>query len=161
MEKITASALVSLLFTVTTLTAQNNLTSSWEEIIEQFSPDEDEIISWENEIEELDERAANPVNLNGITKEELEQFPFLNDIQIENLLAYLYIHGEMQTVYELQLVEEMDKQTIRYLLPFVCVRPLENKELLRPFSEMLKYGRNELLTRLDVPFYKRKGYENS
>ncbi|KAA6335326.1 hypothetical protein EZS27_016431 [termite gut metagenome] len=153
--------LVSLLFTVTTLTAQNNLTSPWEEVIEQLSPDEDENISWENEIEELDERAANPVNLNGITKEELEQFPFLNDIQIENLLAYLYIHGEMQTVYELQLVEEMDKQTIRYLLPFVCVRPLENKELLRPFSEMLKYGRNELLTRLDVPFYKRKGYENS
>ncbi|KAA6329739.1 hypothetical protein EZS27_021487, partial [termite gut metagenome] len=110
MEKITASVLVSWLFTVTTLTAQNNLTSPWEEVIEQFSSDEDENISWENEIEELDERAANPVNLNGITKEELEQFPFLNDIQIENLLAYLYIHGEMQTVYELQLVEEMDKQ---------------------------------------------------
>jgi hypothetical protein len=161
MEKITASVLVSLLFTVSTLTAQNNAASSWEEIIEQLSSGEDESISWENEIEELDERMANPVNLNGITKEELEQFPFLSDIQIENLLAYLYIHGQMQTVYELQLGEEMDRQTIRYLLPFVCVRPLERKEQLIPFSEMLKYGRNELLTRLDVPFYKRKGYETS
>ena len=39
------------------------------------------------------------------TKQQLEQFPFLTDIQIENLLAYVYIHGQMQTIYELQLVE--------------------------------------------------------
>ncbi|KAA6317186.1 hypothetical protein EZS27_032622, partial [termite gut metagenome] len=161
MKRITASVLVSLFFTVTTLIAQNNITSSWEEIIEQLSSNEDENTGWENEMEELDEHAANPVNLNGITKEELEQFPFLSDIQIENVLAYLYIHGEMQTVYELQLVEEMDMQTICYLLPFICVRPLEAKEPPFSFSEVLKYGKNELLTRLDVPFYKRKGYENS
>ena len=34
----------------------------------------------------------------------------------------------MQTVYELQLVEELDRQTIQYLLPFVCVEPVDKKE---------------------------------
>ncbi|KAA6316877.1 hypothetical protein EZS27_032880, partial [termite gut metagenome] len=162
MKKSTSAIFVLLFFIDTTLTAQN-LTdhSSWEEIIEQLSSDEDESINWENEIEELYEHISEPVNLNGITKEELEQFPFLSDIQIENVLAYLYICGEMQTVYELQLVEEMDRQTIQYLIPFVCVKPLKKKEQLPSLPEIFKYGKNELLTRLDIPFYKREGYKDS
>ncbi|KAA6340850.1 hypothetical protein EZS27_011301 [termite gut metagenome] len=162
MKKATVTLFVFLFFMDTALTAQN-LTgySSWEEVIEQLSSDEDENINWENEIEELYEHLSEPVNLNGITKEELEQFPFLTDIQIENVLAYLYIHGEMQTVYELQLVEEMDRQTIQYLIPFVCVRPLKKKEQLPSLPEILHYGKNELVTRFDIPFYEREGYKDS
>lgn len=92
----------------------------WEENLEQLAVDED--YSWEAELEELSRCLQEPVNLNTATREQLEQFPFLSDLQVENLLAYVYIHGQMQTVYELQLVEEMDKRTIELLLPFVCVR---------------------------------------
>ena len=70
--------------------------------------DDEEELNWENVIEELSERIQQPVNLNSATKEQLEQFPFLTDIQIENLLAYVYINGQMQTIYELQLVEEIN-----------------------------------------------------
>ena len=97
-----------------------------------------------------------PVNLNVATREQLEQFPFLSDIQIEHLLAYIYIHGQMKTIYELQLVEEMDKQTIQYLLPFVCIKAINNKPAFRWKSLLknaAKYGKNELLTRFDIPFY--------
>ena len=31
----------------------------------------------------------------------------------------------MQTLYELQLVAEMDRQTIELLLPFVCIKTVE------------------------------------
>ena len=41
----------------------------------------------ENELEELSNRMQEPVNLNVATREQLEQFPFLSDIQIEHLLA--------------------------------------------------------------------------
>ena len=57
--------------------------------------------NWENELEELSNRMQEPVNLNVATREQLEQFPFLSDIQIEHLLAYIYIHGQMKTIYEL------------------------------------------------------------
>ena len=140
-----------------------------EEVLEDLSVNNDinnsvNSLNWENELEELSNRLQEPVNLNSATREQLEQFPFLSDIQIEHLLAYIYIHGQMETIYELQLVEELDRQTIQYLLPFVCIKAINNESSFR-WKTMLKdagrYGKNEVLTRLDIPFYKRKGYEHT
>ena len=115
---------MSMLLITPMLVAQNATLSLWEENLEQLSADEEER-NWEDELETLSARLQEPVNINAATKRQLEQFPFLTDIQIENLLAYVYIHGQMQTIYELQLVEEMDKRTIDLLLPFVCVRAVK------------------------------------
>ena len=140
-----------------------------EEVLEDLSVNNDinnsvNSLNWENELEELSNSLQEPVNLNSATREQLEQFPFLSDIQIEHLLAYIYIHGQMETIYELQLVEELDRQTIQYLLPFVCIKAINNEPAFR-WKTMLKdagrYGKNEVLTRLDIPFYKRKGYEHT
>ena len=140
-----------------------------EEVLEDLSVNNDinnsvNSLNWENELEELSNRLQEPVILNSATREQLEQFPFLSDIQIEHLLAYIYIHGQMETIYELQLVEELDRQTIQYLLPFVCIKAINNEPAFR-WKTMLKdagrYGKNEVLTRLDIPFYKRKGYEHT
>lgn len=83
----------------------------------------------------------------------------LSDIQIEHLLAYIYIHGQMETIYELQLVEELDRQTIQYLLPFVCIKAINNEPAFR-WKTMLKdagrYGKNEVLTRLIYHFINEK-----
>ena len=140
-----------------------------EEVLDDLSVNNDinnsvNSLNWENELEELSNRLQEPVNLNSATREQLEQFPFLSDIQIEHLLAYIYVHGQMETIYELQLVEELDRQTIQYLLPFVCIKAINNEPAFR-WKTMLKdagrYGKNEVLTRLDIPFYKRKGYEHT
>jgi hypothetical protein len=82
-------------------------------------------------------------------------------LQIEDLLAYLYINGPMQSVYELQLVESMDKQSIELLIPYVCVKPVEKSPTFPSLKNILTKGRHELITRIDIPFYKRKGYEDS
>ena len=132
-----------------------------EENLEQLSAENEEDYSWEDELEELSRRLQEPVNVNTATKRQLEQFPFLTDIQIENLLAYVYIHGQMQTIYELQLVEEMDKRTIDLLLPFVCVQAVEEGRGYPALKSILKFGKHEALARLDIPFYTRKGYEKN
>ena len=67
----------------------------------------------------------------------------------------------MQTIYELQLVDEMDRRTIELLLPYVCVEPNEETEHFPALKQLLKYGKNEVLTRMDIPFYQRKGYETA
>lgn len=136
-----------------------------EDIIEESSVNNDvEEPDWEDELEELSHRIREPLDMNTATRDQLRQFPFLTDLQIENLLAYIYINGPMQTVYELQLVDGFDRRTIEYLLPFVCVRDINNREDFRWKSMLknsLKYGVHEGLIRLDIPFYKRKGYEHA
>lgn len=154
---------VSILFISLFANAQNVVNNRLEEMLEDLSiaGDEEETRNWENELQELTERMNSPVNINTATKEQLEQFPFLTDVQIENLLAYVYIHGQMQSIYELQLVEEMDRQTIDYLLPFVCVKPVDKKKSFPSWKQVLKYGKHEFVTRFDIPLYTRKGYEKT
>ena len=162
-------SIINSLLIIPACSAQNPSESLLEDVLEDLSVNNgtDNSVNtpnWENELEELSNRMQEPVNLNVATREQLEQFPFLSDIQIEHLLAYIYIHGQMKTIYELQLVEEMDKQTIQYLLPFVCIKAINNKPAFRWKSLLknaAKYGKNELLTRFDIPFYKRKGYEHT
>ena len=162
-------SIINSLLIIPACSAQNPSESLLENVLEDLSVNNgtDNSVNtpnWENELEELSNRMQEPVNLNVATRKQLEQFPFLSDIQIEHLLAYIYIHGQMKTIYELQLVEEMDKQTIQYLLPFVCIKAINNKPAFRWKSLLknaAKYGKNELLTRFDIPFYKRKGYEHT
>lgn len=154
---------VSMLLITPVINAQNAVDYPWEELLEQLSTadEEGEEHNWENELDELTGYVNNPVNINSATKEELEHFPFLSDLQIENLLAYVYIHGPMQTLYELQLVDEMDHRTIQYLLPYVCVKPVNNEVSFPTLKQILKYGKQEAITRFDIPFYTRKGYEDT
>ena len=100
MKLLKLGVFLSMLLMTPVLEAQNTSVSLWEENIEQLSMDEEEK-NWEDELEELSDRLHEPVNINVTTKHELEQFSFLSDIQIENILAYVYIHGQMQTIYEL------------------------------------------------------------
>ena len=162
-------SIINSLFIIPACSAQNPTESLLEDILEDLSVNNDinnsvNTLNWENELEELSTRLQEPVNLNAATRAQLEQFPFLSDIQIEHLLAYIYIHGQMQTIYELQLIEDMDRQTIQYLLPFVCIKAINNEPAFR-WKTMLKsaakYGKNEVLTHMDIPFYKRKGYEHT
>ena len=129
-------SIINSLLIIPACSAQNPSESLLEDVLEDLSVNNgtDNSVNtpdWENELEELSNRMQEPVNLNVATREQLEQFSFLSDIQIEHLLAYIYIHGQMKTIYELQLVEEMDKQTIQYLLPFVCIKAINNKPAFR------------------------------
>jgi len=144
----------------TELYAQDKPTLLLNDNLEQLAIDGEER-DWQNQLEDLQYLIENPININTATKGQLEQLPFLSDIQIENLLAYVYIHGELQTIYELQLVEEMDRRTIELLLPYVRVLPIAEDNRFPAVKDILKYGKNEVLTRLDIPFYQRKGYETA
>lgn len=162
-------SIINSLLIIPACSAQNPSETLLEEVIEDLSVNNDVTnpvneSTWENELHELAEHLRDPINLNKATREQLEQFPFLSDVQIENLLAYLYIHDGMKTIYELQLVKEMDKQTIRYLSPFVCVKAINNEDSFQwktLLKNAAKYGKHEAITRFDIPLYERKGYEQA
>ncbi len=147
------------------ITAVNNaqipVVSVVEDMLEDISVNnyDGEEIDWSSIINDLYEKIEQPINLNSATLDDLKIFPFLTPQQIENILAYIYIHGQMQSTSELMLVEDMDRNTIEYLLPFVQTKPVDNvhQPLLKT---LLKNPKQELTTRFDIPLYKRKGYED-
>ena len=96
-------SIINSLLIIPACSAQNPSESLLEDVLEDLSVNNDinnsvNTLNWENELEELSNRMQEPVNLNVATREQLEQFPFLSDIQIEHLLAYIYIHGQMKTI---------------------------------------------------------------
>ena len=143
------------------LFSQDYPTSLWLESLEEFAIEQQEDIDWEEELQELSYYLDHPLNLNSATKEELEQFPFLTNQQIENIRAYIIIHGPMKTIYELQLVEGLDKKTIELLKHFVCAQNIEGQKYFPSIRKILSYGEHDFLTRLDQPLYTRKGYKTA
>lgn len=130
--------------------------SSWMEWEEQMG-EEESAVSWEERYEELSELAEHPFNVNTVTKEELQQLPFLSDKIIENLLYYVYKHGPLVSMNELWGVEGMDRQTRLFLEDFLYIGEANRRESFS-WKNFWKYHRQEMWIRTDYPLNKKAGY---
>ena len=148
---------LSIVFSVDNLSAQE----SWENIIEQLVDNNDEISSsnWQNLMEDLAELKEYPIHINTATKEQLERFPFLSDRLVENILYYIYKHGPMLTEKELMMVKDMDIRIARLLKLFITFQQPDKEPSKPALKNIFKYGKHELSTRVDIPFYTRAGYQ--
>jgi hypothetical protein len=99
----------------------SNAEQTIDDIFEQYSDESDQTIDYDSFYEDLIECSKNPVNLNKTTQDELKRLPFLSDIQIENILSYVYQYGPLYSIYELQLIDGLDMTDIRRMIPFVVV----------------------------------------
>jgi hypothetical protein len=122
-----------------------------EELAESDERNPDDIAQLFDDLSYLSEH---PFNLQTVTKQDLERLPFLTDIQIENLLYYIYKYGPLVDSYELKNVEDLDFQTITYLLPFVYIGE-SNKDS----PNFKPTAKQELLLRSDYTFQKKAGYK--
>lgn len=129
------------------------------DIFEQYTAESEETLDYDSFFEDLMFCAQNPINLNQATREQLDKLPFLSDIQVENILSYVYESGSMQTIYELQLVEGLDMTDIRRMLPFVVLGELNDQTTKIYWPDLLKYGKNELYVRLDKGLETKEGYQ--
>lgn len=133
---------------------------SWEEFVEKISVDEYDGLSYLTPmLDDLAELHEHPFNLNTATREELSQLPFLGEGEIEEILAYVYQYGPMQSLGELILIDELDYQTRQFLSLFVYVSPPSEEEEKIRLKNLWKNGKHELITRLDIPLYERDGYK--
>lgn len=148
--------LLSLGFFTLSLQAQNVV----ERVVEQLVETDDGMDQavWEERLEELSYLREQPLNINTISKQQLELFPFLSARMIENILYYLDRYGPMKTDKELMMVEDMDLETCRLLRQFVYVGEVVEKVRRPSLATIARYGKHEVSTRLDVPMYERRGY---
>ena len=109
---------------------------------------EDGEADWEEIQTDLQEMAANPIDLNRATAADLQQLRFLNDQQIDAILLYIYEHP-MQELTELQLIPCLAEYDIRNLCAFVTVCPVAEQDSLN-IREVFRNAKHEVLLRLDA-----------
>ena len=132
---------------------------SWESVLEELLSDEGFSASALEQMSEFYEQLhTSPLNINTATADELESLNVLSPAQIESIHAYIYMYGPMKTLGELQLIGGIDwhtRQILRHLVYAGEAEPVKEKVTLH---DILRYGRNEITFRMDVPLYLRDGF---
>ena len=147
--------LLLLAFLSTKAYAQNPLTN---DLIEQLvSKTGAENADFSSFVEDLNYYLQNPLNLNNATLEDLEKLHILNEIQIQNLQNYITGVGQMQTIYELQLIDGFSIKNIKDILPFITVETVKKSEKLS-FKKALNYGRHQLIAETKFIVQEQRGY---
>ena len=126
--------------------------------IEELSENSENQYDYSELFEILMNFYQNPINLNSTTADELRLLPFLNDIQINQILEHIAKNGQMLSVYELKDVQGMNLETIYNILPFIKVQTVEKKQKLE-FGKLLKYGKNEVFFRESRVLQQQLGFE--
>jgi len=143
----------------TTVYTQNTGKERWESVLETLLSDEELTADALEELSDMYESLhAVPLNINTATREELSMLPFLTDRQIEDIHAYIYMHGPMLTLGELQLTGSLDFTTRQLLSHFVYAGECPPRKEKLKVADMLNNGRNEVVGRMDIPLYQREGF---
>ncbi len=134
---------------------------SWQDVIAELATSDDmESPAWDNTIDLLTELADNPIDINNASREDLERLPFLSDIQIEDIMAYLYQYGSMKSEGELAMIVSLDPLRRKLLTRFIFFGEKNEDRKFPKLSDISKYGKHDILASIKVPFYKRKGDKN-
>ena len=131
------------------------------DIFEQYAAETEQELDFDSFYEDLIDLADNPIQLNDATREELEKLPFLSGQQIENILYYIYKFGNLNTIYELQLIDGLDMTDVRRMLPFVVAGKNDTKFQKIYWQDLIKYGKHEILYRMDRNLNEKAGYLTS
>lgn len=133
---------------------------SWDELVEYIAQNEDDFEeeAWAEHLEELEQLTLSPVNINAASREDLLALPFLSRKQVEDIRDYVAHYLGMKTLYELNLIPSVSYFERQILPLFVYCGEYGNAPKKQTFKDMLKMHHHELLSRVDIPFYQRKGY---
>ena len=121
--------------------------------------DEEDVPQWDQWYEELASLAIDRININTATREDLEQLPFLNDRQIEDICEYVYRHAPLRSLGELSMIESLDYNE-RILLSRFLEIGKTTKDFRPTIRQILKDATNELTMTAKIPFYTREGDKN-
>jgi len=146
--------LVLLLLTVSNLSAQEE---ELETLIEELSESDEANMDQDEWIQQLHHLQNNPIRINRADRNELASVVFLNEFQIEQLLLYRKLLGELISVYELQAIPGWDNETIRRVLPYITI---EDGKLNTSVEVVLTEGNGYLVAQTASVFPRAKGYSS-
>ena len=125
---------------------------STSELLENFFRDNDQASESDAQLflENLEYYRLRPLDLNGVSRAELLDLRLLNELQVENFIAYREKLGPFLNEYELQAVPGWDLADIRRVLLFAKVRSgLDTRNI--PLAKGFYQGNDEILLRWNRP----------
>lgn len=109
-------------------------------------------------MELIDEYSSHPLDINSISRDDIGRLPFLDAGLVEAIESYRYLNGNFKSLSELQLLRGLDFNSRKLLSLTVYPGAGKHGESHHTsFREMVKYGHCNLLTKNDIPFYRRAG----
>ena len=136
----------------------------WRMFVEQLAEEgEMNEAAIENMYQELLQLESNPMNLNRVSRGELERLPLLSMEEINTIITFLEKNRPIYTVFELRNVPHLDIRTVERILPFFYadvsdLRAAEVRAAEVWSARMLGRGKHELQLRLDKTLTPRAGY---
>ncbi len=109
-------------------------------------------------LQDLFDLQEDPIDLNGITLEELGRLPVLTDLQAYSLIAYRETYGKFVTIYELQAIDGFSRKIIERLLPFIWIGSATRVQKIKP-KHIFAYGKHQVLIRFQRVLEQRLGYK--
>jgi len=128
-----------------------------EQIIESMAQNFSEDHDYSEIIERLNHYRKTPININEASKEQLEDLFFISPIQLNAILDHRAANGLFVDVLELQSINGLDTQTIRWLLNFIVVlRPGDFRSLT--FKHVILKSEHDLMLRFGQILEKQSGF---
>lgn len=125
--------------------------------VDDLLANQDGDLNYADLYENLMQLLSNPMDLNRISKEQLEALFFVPDQVVEAVLQYRSEAGPFLSVYELQNVPGMSRELFYKLSPFVTILTSDN----RSFLNRLTSGQNSyLVVRYDRTLETKQGYSD-
>jgi len=134
----------------------DTLTRNLEYQIEWFIENTEIELDFSELTEEIEKLVANPVNINSRDREELRRLFFLNEVQIQSILAYTANYGDFVSIYELKALQGFDPTVIRKIIPFIKIAPFEERRL--QLRDAITRGEHSILMRYQRILEKQEGY---
>lgn len=100
----------------------------------------------------------NKINLNKCSEQELYQLVFLKQSEIISIVNHRKKYGNLESIYELQAIENLSDETIYFLKHFTEVNE-SNKQL--KFKELTQVGKTEIVLQHENDFQQRLGYKTN
>ncbi len=150
---------------------QNNWHTYYDDLMSERQEDMESA-----ESEEIEDRlgtiAADPFNINAITRKDLEEIYFLSSSQIESVLDYVHQYGPVMSKSELMMIPYLDDARRNLLSCLTYIGKPSTKA--GTFLDSLKYEKAKqeyesqrkkeqsglFVAYMSIPFYTRQGYEN-
>lgn len=109
--------------------------------------------------QQLNDIRRHPISVNHADQATWAALGLLTPVQIDALLKYRQLLGDLLSIYELQAVPGFDQATIRKILPFIQLD--DGLKTQYRFTELFTRGQHTLLTRYSRVLELSKGYRHT
>lgn len=149
--------LILVTLTVVLTAGAQQTETPWQQVLTNVMTMEDEQADdWEELLQQMEELAAAPRDLNLMTRSDWEALPFLTPLQVEQLVEYREQYGSMKSMNELRMLTALDEPR-RQLIQRLFFISEEALEAFPSLDHIARYGRHELLAYGRIPTYERRG----